>query len=86
LREIRARHEEQIEKHHEGMYAHWRHLRPAGEVLPSAGCIYVAPRATTYSMSPARLEVTGLGLNVLRVLDGYIRSNAPNDAPKEPTR
>jgi len=77
-------HREALEKHHENMYVGWLHYRPAGEVLPAAGCVYIAPRATNYSTTTARIEVTDLGKNVLRVLDGYIRSNQPDDTQKEP--
>jgi hypothetical protein len=70
-------------KHQNTLFVHWNESRPRGEVLSAAGCVLLSPGVPVAGGTSTYLQITQVGFNLLRVLDGYIRSNAPDDAPKE---
>lgn len=83
-REYRSQHGQAMLSYWSTLFLHWRESRPAGEVLPAAGCVLITPGAPSAGGTSISLQVTDLGLNVLRVLDGYLRSNKPDDQRTEP--
>lgn len=83
-RDFRSRDAQAMQKHRSTLFMHWTEARPAGEVLPAAGCVLITPGPPTFGVATTSLQVTDLGRNVLRVLDGYLRSKKPDDERTEP--
>lgn len=85
-REYRQRDTAALMKHRNTLFMHWREANPRGEVLPAAGCVLITPGVPVAGGTSTNLRVTDLGLNVLRVLQGYAPGTAADGAPKDPAQ